>query len=401
MEKNKSSFVPWLGGTFIGIAICCAFWAGHEYWPGNSHEDAPSITSASPPSSSNVHPVNPPASFLLAENTIADIAKQSSDSVVNIDISRNITIADTPFHGAPFHNFEFFFGPGFGGVPNQKIPQKGSGSGVIYRADGIILTNNHVVGDADEILVTLNDKRKFKGTVLGRDPYTDLAIVKIDAKDLPAAKIGTSKNIRPGDWAIAIGSPLGLDHSVTLGIISALGRSISGDGINNSAELIQTDAAINPGNSGGPLLNIHGEVIGLNTAIRGDGQNIGFAIPIDVANDIAGQLLSTGSIEHPYLGIMMQELDKKLSKSLGVSDTTKGVAIAGLVPDSPAEQSGLSQWDIIEKVDGKAVTTAKDIQQLVRAHKPGESLSFLVFREGQLKTLNVKIGKYPTKEEAQ
>jgi S1-C subfamily serine protease len=400
MEKNKNSFVPWLGGTFVGIAICCAFWAGHEYWPG-SHEATPSVNLANSSSSSSAHPVNPPSAFLLAENTIADIAKQTSDSVVNIDISRNITIADTPFHGAPFHNFEFFFGPGFGGMPNQKIPQKGSGSGVIFRSDGVILTNNHVVGDADEILVTLNDKRKFKGTVLGRDPFTDLAIVKIDAKDLPAAKIGTSKNIRPGDWAIAVGSPLGLDHSVTLGIISALGRNISGDGVQNSAELIQTDAAINPGNSGGPLLNIHGEVIGLNTAIRADGQNIGFAIPIDVAKEIASQLLASGTIEHPYLGIMMQELDDKLSKSLGVSSTTKGVAIAGLVPNSPAEQSGLAQWDIIEKVDGKPVLTAKDIQQIVRSHKPGESLSFLVFSDGQLKTLGVKIGKYPSKEESQ
>ena len=187
----------------------------------------------------------------------------------------------------------------------------------------------------DDIKVTLNDKRTFKGTVVGRDSLTDLAIVKIEAKNLPAARFGTSKTIRPGDWAIAIGSPLGLDHTVTLGIISALGRSLSD--LNNSVELIQTDAAINPGNSGGPLLNIHGDVVGVNTAIRGDAQNIGFAIPVDVAKDVAAQLLAHGTIARPYLGIFMQELDEKLAHSLALSPSTKGVIIAGIAPDSPAK----------------------------------------------------------------
>jgi S1-C subfamily serine protease len=245
----------------------------------------------------------------------------------------------------------------------------------------------------------LNDKRKFKGTVVGRDRVTDLALVKIEAKDLHAARLGSSKNLEPGDFVIAIGSPLGYDHSVTLGIISALGRSLDlqNSGYEKSVQLIQTDAAINPGNSGGPLLNIHGEVIGINQAIRGDAQNIGFAIPIDVANDISTQLMTKGTIERPYLGIYMKELDEKLAKALGLPVTSKGVAIAGLAQDGPAVQAGLLQGDVIQKVDGKNVVNGKDVQEIVRSHKPGETLSLLILRNGQLKPLSVKIGTYPDK----
>jgi Do/DeqQ family serine protease len=380
----------------MGIAICCAFWAGHEFWP-QAQEGLPSspAITLNPLTKAPKLPGNP---LILAENTIADIAQQASGSVVNIDISSSVTMADfpspTPF---PFHDFDFPFGLGGPQMPHAqpKLEKHGSGSGVIIRSDGYILTNNHVVGRADDIRVTLNDKRTFSGTVVGRDKFTDLALVKINAKDLPVAHLGASANLRPGDWAIAIGSPVGLDHSVTLGIISALGRSI---GDLNNVELIQTDAAINPGNSGGPLLSIRGDVIGINTAIRGDAQNIGFAIPIDVAKDVANQLVTKGTIERPYLGIYMQELNEKLAHSLGVSSTTKGVVIAGLAPNSPAEKSGLMQGDIVEKVEGTAVTTGKQIQALVRAHKPGENLSFLVFRAGAMKDLSVQIGTYPNKE---
>jgi S1-C subfamily serine protease len=270
---------------------------------------------------------------------------------------------------------------------------------VIFRSDGYILTNNHVVGNADQIMVRLNDKRQFKGTVVGKDSFTDLALVKIDAKDLPAARFGDSKTIRVGDWAIAIGSPLSLDHTVTLGIISALSRSI--DELKNNVEFIQTDAAINPGNSGGPLLNIRGEVIGINTAIRGDGQNIGFAIPINVAREVAEQLLSNGKIDRPYLGVYMQELDEKLTKSLAVPQNTKGVVVAGLQPDGPAERASIAQGDILEKVDGKPVATPKEVQQIVRSHKPGDSIPFIILRDGKALSITVKVGTYPSQDARQ
>ncbi len=320
----------------------------------------------------------------LAENTISDIASDASKSIVNIDIRKTVTVPS-------FEQVMPGFGLGERGL-GQKFQQQGSGSGVVFRKDGYILTNNHVVGAADEIKVTLDDGRKFSGKVVGRDRFTDLALVKIDATNLSVAKLGTSKSLRPGDWAIAIGSPMGLDHTVTLGIISAMGRSLTDL---HDVDLIQTDAAINPGNSGGPLLNIHGEVIGLNTAIRGDAQNIGFAIPVDICQSVAEQLLESGRIARAYVGIYMQELDPQLSRSLGLPEETKGVAVAGIAPDGPADQSDLKPGDVIQRVDGKPVEDGKQVQSLVAKHKPGEILNFLVLREGNIKPVDLKVGDYP------
>lgn len=331
----------------------------------------------------------------MAENTIADMASKASESVVNIDISKNIQVPTVGFNSP----FQFFFGNGMeqNGAP-RKFQQHGSGSGVVIRQDGYILTNNHVVGQADEIKVTLNDKREFQGKVVGRDSFTDLALVKIDATGLPIAQLGTSKNLRPGDWAIAIGSPLGLDHSVTMGIISALGRSLSDI---NSVDFIQTDAAINPGNSGGPLLNIRGEVIGLNTAIRGDGQNIGFAIPIDIAKEVVDQLVKGGTIKRPYVGIYMQDLNEKIAHAIGVPANTKGVLIAKVEPEGPAARGGLTAGDVIEKVDGKPVLTSKEVQKQIRSHKVDETVDFLVLRNGALTAATVKLGDYPQRDQVE
>src|SRR5579885_1415457 len=338
-EKFKSKRFSWqsAGAGFVAASLLAgSFWLGHQWQPaGNGHQAAMSPT----PLTSSL-----PTNQALGYNTVADIASEASKYVVNIDTKKSTTVPDAPFHfNLPFKDFEFFFGPDMQpfdqkGLTPRKFESKGTGSGVIYRADGYILTNNHVV-QADEITITLADKRTFKGKVVGRDSFTDLALVKIDANNLPAAKLGSSKTLRPGDWAIAIGSPLGLDHTVTFGIISALGRSLSELGSN--VELIQTDAAINPGNSGGPLLNIHGEVIGLNTAIRGDAQNVGFAIPIDVAKEVANQLLKGGKIARAYLGIYMHELEPSLCKSLGLQESMKGVLVARVAEGSPADKSGL------------------------------------------------------------
>jgi S1-C subfamily serine protease len=387
---------PWVGGTLIGVAISAAFIAGHQLWP-DAGKTTPAVIAGSTPSS-GATPTNPIAAGLaLGENSIANIAEQANKSVVNIDTSSSVTIGETPME----REFGFFINPGGMPIPRQKFEQRGSGTGFIYRSDGYILTNYHVaVGDKDaaevgpkKIKVTLADKRVFEGKVVGRDKFTDLAIIKIDATGLPTAKLGTSQNLRPGDWAIAIGSPLGLDHTVTLGIISALGRSV---GQVNNVDLIQTDAAINPGNSGGPLLNIKGDVIGVNSAIRNDGQNISFAIPVDVAKDVAEQLVAKGSIARPYAGIMMQDIDEKLAKSLGLSNTAKGVIVAHLAPGGPAESSGLQQGDVIQRIDGKVVSSGKEVQEAVRRHKPGDTLDMLVNRNGQLTSVAVKVGEYPT-----
>ncbi|MGH9550486.1 MAG: trypsin-like peptidase domain-containing protein, partial [Terriglobales bacterium] len=238
-NANGKSAGPWVGGASIGAIIAsAAFIAGHVFWPSGPGTQQ----TTTPTDNSSVAPPKllPGAGSPIGENTIADIAQKDNDSVVNIDTKLSVTVADRP---------NFFFFPGMGGDPfhqsPRKLERKGTGSGFIYRADGYILTNNHVVGGAQSIKVTLEDKRQFDGKVVGRDKFTDLALVKIDAQGLPVAKLGTSKSLRPGDWAIAIGSPLGYDHSVTLGIISALNRSLND--LHNNVQLIQTDAAINPG----------------------------------------------------------------------------------------------------------------------------------------------------------
>jgi serine protease Do len=389
-NNRKSATVPFVGGTFVGLAIAGAFIAGHAFWPGATSTN---ITTTTTPNNVIVAPkLGANAGMALGENTIADIAQTANLSVVNIDTRSSVTVSDSPFMG--MQDFSFFFG---GQNPFHQSPhqfeRKGTGSGVIFRQDGYILTNNHVVGGAQQIKVTLADKRTFDGKVVGRDKFTDLALVKIDATGLPAAQFGTSKNLRSGDWAIAIGSPVGLDHTVTLGIISALGRSLSD--LNNNVQLIQTDAAINPGNSGGPLLNIHGQVIGINTAIRGDAQSIGFAIPVDVAKETADELLTHKTIARAYVGILMQDIDDKLAKSLGVSETTKGVLIRKTKEGGPADEAGLQTGDIIQKVDGQSVSASADVQTIVRKHKPGDSLNFLVLRDSKFESVEVKIGDLP------
>lgn len=390
--KGKMECSSLLVGILGGLLLAASFWCGHELWPRKPIQLQPQQDSFK---TITVQPNG--ATLPFGENAVADIAAEARKCVVSIQTKGTVSVPDAPFHfNLPFKEFEFFFGPDsqpFGGRQFQrKFESQGTGSGVVFRKDGYILTNNHVV-QADDISVAFDDKRVFKGKVIGRDSYTDLALIKIDATNLPVAKFGSSKSIRPGDWAIAIGSPLGLDHTVTFGIVSALGRSLSDVGSN--VELIQTDAAINPGNSGGPLLNIHGEVIGLNTAIRGDAQNVGFAIPVNVAKDVATKLLEHGSIARAYLGIYMQDLDATLCKSLGLEEKTKGVLIARVSPGSPADKAGVQQGDVVKKIDGKPMETSKQVQELVRSHKPNDTISLLLWRNGALSAISIKIGDYP------
>lgn len=279
---------------------------------------------------------------------------------------------------------------------------RGTGSGFIIKPDGLILTNAHVVNRADTVNVTLKDGRKFTGQVLGADELTDVAVVKIQASNLPTVNIGNSDQLRPGEWAIAIGNPLGLDNTVTAGIISATGRSSSAVGApDKRVGFIQTDAAINPGNSGGPLLNQQGEVVGMNTAIIGGAQGLGFAIPINRAQQIANQLIAKGEVDHPYLGIQMATLTPDLKETLnretnGINiQAEQGVVIIGIARNSPAARAGIRTGDIIRQINGRQIKTAEDVQQAVENSQIGVSLPVEISRNGQNLKISVRPSEFP------
>ncbi len=339
----------------------------------------------------------------LDSETIADIASSVGPAVVNIEVieKQSMQVANMPVYNMPFGKFQFFLN-GQPVDPNNlknKMPRyenHNTGSGVIVRDDGYILTNSHVVRGATKIKVTTSDKKTYDGKVVGADSFSDLAVVKIEANNLTAAKLGTSDKIRPGEFVVAIGSPLGFDHTVTFGIISAVGRTIT-DVNNGNVNFIQTDAAINPGNSGGPLLNLRGEVIGINTAIQANAQNIGFAIPIDVAKSVSTDLIENKHIARPWLGVVMAQMNDTLAKSLGVPNENTGVFIEQVMENSPAQISGLERGDIVKKIDGVDITTPKNIQDAVRAHKVNDVLNFYVIRNRTGKAIAVKIGQYPDK----
>lgn len=279
-------------------------------------------------------------------------------------------------------------------VPKNFYEKRDTASGFIVRPDGYIVTNAHVVGGKNnEIRITLNDKRVLTGRVVGIDHFSDLAVVKVDATNLPTLPMGTSTGLRPGEFVVAIGSPLGYDHTVTLGIVSAIGRTMI-DG-NGNINFIQTDAAINPGNSGGPLLNLKGEVVGVNTAIHARAQNIGFSIPVDVAKSVATELIATGTIKRPWLGIKMRELDEVTRKTLGVPTDTKGVLIDGFVLNSPGQAAGLKTGDVIQNIDGKAITTPKEVKDYVLSRKVSDTLNIAILRNNAPTTVAVSVGTYP------
>ena len=318
----------------------------------------------------------------LGPNTIADVAQAVSSTVVNIDV---LSTVQNP--GVTFPEFGFFFNGNriapYGGLPSRpRLLKTGTGSGVIIRSDGYILTNNHVVAGTDRIKVTLADDRTFTGHVIGRDSLSDLALVKIAATGLTPARLGTSTGMRPGDWVIAIGSPLGLQQSVTVGIISALGRTVAD--VNSEVSFIQTDAAINPGNSGGPLVNLRGEVVGINTVIRSDAQNIGFATPIDTARAIADDLLARGKVDRSWVGIKVSALNDEMKTRLNIPASTTGSLILAVVEDSPAQRAGIQAGDVVRRIDGVEVASVKDVQRLVRARKPGEKIAVEIWRDGRI-----------------
>jgi Do/DeqQ family serine protease len=330
------------------------------------------------------------------QNFIAKAVEKVGPAVVRIDSSRTVKTELPPGFNDPF--FRQFFGAD---IPKNRTAV-GTGSGFIISNDGIILTNAHVVEGTETVTVLLKDGRKLQGKVLGRDSLTDVAVVKIQANNLPTVQVGDSDQLRPGEWAIAIGNPLGLDNTVTAGIISATGRTSGDIGVpDKRVGFIQTDAAINPGNSGGPLLNQYGQVIGMNTAIIGGGaQGLSFAIPIKTAQRIANQLVATGKVSHPFLGIRMTTLSADLKQRINSDPSSKvqiqdeeGVVIYEVLPSSPALKAGLKVGDVIKKIDGKEITKASQIQQAVENTSVGQSLKVEVNRNG--KAMNIAIAPEP------
>jgi len=335
----------------------------------------------------------------------ASVAREVAPAVVHVRTEKEIPgrgwfQGQDPFGSFKDPFFEYFFGPGFrhqqpngqGWVPRK---QRGAGSGFIISEDGIVLTNNHVVEGADTIIVRLDDKREFKAKVIGADAQSDVALIRIDGKNLPTVPLGDSDKIDVGEWVIAIGSPFELNQTVTVGVVSAKGRNHIG--INDYENFIQTDAAINPGNSGGPLLNIHGKVIGINTAIfsrSGGYMGIGFAIPINMAKSIQQQLMRDGKVTRGWLGVAIQDVDEALADSFQL-DSAKGVLLTEVSENTPASRAGLKQGDVLLSMGGRELTGAADLRNRVAMTTPGSKVDFTLSRDGKKKKITITIGEQP------
>ena len=319
----------------------------------------------------------------------AAIVQQYGPAVVNITTSgtRKAAVQQVPLP------FQF-------GVPQPEVPVQGQGSGFILSADGIVLTNAHVVQNTDEVTVKLTDRREFSAKVLGSDAATDIAVLRIDARDLPVVKLGDPKRARVGDWVVAIGSPFGFENSVTAGIISAKSRSLPGD---IYVPFIQTDVAVNPGNSGGPLFNLAGEVVGINSQIysrSGGYQGLSFAIPIDMALRVKDQIVATGHATHARLGVNVQTMNQALAESFGL-ERPQGALVAAVAPDSPAQQAGLQPGDVVVKFNGRPVGDSGELAAMVGESTPGAKVRFEVLRGGQRRTLAATLGTAEDKSKQQ
>lgn len=360
---------------------------------------------AAPPATIAAPLPNKPA----AAPDFAQIAERYGSAVVNISV-RGIKKASADEgeedaaarpYGRPgqdpndpfFEFFQRFQGPnGFGGFPAQpEMPVRGQGSGFVVSADGTILTNAHVVRDAKDVTVKLTDRREFQARVLGSDPKTDIAVLKIDAKNLPTVPLGNVRDLKVGEWVLAIGSPFGFENSVTAGVVSAKGRSLPDDSF---VPFIQTDVAVNPGNSGGPLFNVRGEVVGINSQIfsrTGGYQGLSFAIPIDLANRIKDQIVATGKATHARLGVAVQEVNQTLADSFKL-DKPEGALVSSVDASGPAAKAGLQSGDVIRKVNDHPIIAAGDLPALIGQSTPGEKVTLEVWRQGRREELNVSLG---------
>ncbi|OUL36887.1 peptidase S1 [Nostoc sp. T09] len=387
--------VPCLGIT-AGFLSSCTTDVSREVSPLVGSTPTPTVQQTANQSDRSLTPTAEDNNFVVT------VVEKVEPAVVQINTSRTVTTQAPQLPGGlndPF--LRRFFGEAIPTQPQERVV-RGLGSGFVIDPNGRILTNAHVVNNADTVTVSFSDGRTVQGKVLGNDPVSDVAVVQIPGNNLPTVEIANSDSVRPGQWAIAIGNPLGLQQTVTVGVISAINRSLNLSST-RPASYIQTDAAINPGNSGGPLLNARGQVIGINTAIIQGAEGIGFAIPIDTAQRISQQLISKGKVEYPYLGIEMLALTPEIKQRLNNSPNTniriqadQGILIARVVPRSPADRAGLRAGDVIQRINNQSVTTADEIQQILQNSGIGSNLPIEVQRNGQTLQLTVRPEPLPS-----
>ncbi|MBX3733305.1 MAG: DegQ family serine endoprotease [Verrucomicrobiae bacterium] len=377
-----------LAGGLVGMAT--AVWAG----PRGARSGA-----SEPPTLNLVVDNTPVPHDGHSRGTYAPVVKQVVPSVVRVNVKQKARFASSPVPAIP-PELRRFFGPGFPGAPGdgEEMPRmprsQGVGSGVIVTADGYILTNNHVIEGAEEVKVNLQDGREFVARVVGGDPKTDVAVLKVDGGDLPALVLGDSDALEVGDVVLAIGNPFGIGQTVTSGIVSATGRATMGL---DYEDFIQTDAAINPGNSGGALVDASGRLVGINTAIlsrSGGNQGIGFAIPVSLARDIMESLVKDGRVTRGYFGVMIQDVNPALARKFGLDDA-KGALVGEVTPDSPAAKAGLKSGDVVTSLGGRDVRDSRQLKLAVSRIRPGETAQVQVLRDGKMKTMKVRVGELP------
>jgi serine protease Do len=360
-------------------------------------------TAATPQAVVAAAPIAAPSSNAAPVGTIAPpdfsaITARYGPAVVNISVSGSRKTSADDVAGDPFQGggdlSEFFRrfqqGQGQGRATPRNVPVRGQGSGFIVSADGTILTNAHVVKDATEVTVKLTDRREYRAKVLGADPKTDVAVLKIEAKNLPVVALGNVKDLRVGEWVLAIGSPFGFENTVTAGVVSAKGRTLPDD---SAVPFIQTDVAVNPGNSGGPLFNSRGEVVGINSQIysqSGGYMGVSFAIPIDVATSIRNQIVATGKVQHARLGVSVQEVNQALADSFNL-DKPEGALVSSVEKGSPADKAGLQPGDVVRAVDGQPIVSSGDLPAIISRSMPGDSVKLDVWRKGDRVSLSARL----------
>ena len=392
MQRENPLRRPWLAA--VAGAASVALPAGALYFYNVAPRAADSAAGTAPVPSAAA-----PAVVTAGKGSLPDfsvLVDRYGGAVVNISVKGTVKTSapgpSMPGFGPDDPFQQFFRGAPFG--PNGRpAPVRGEGSGFIVGSDGVILTNAHVVANADKVTVKLKDRREFEAKVIGSDEMSDVAVIKIDAKDLPTVRLGDPRGLKVGQWVVAIGAPFGFDNSVTAGIVSAMGRDLPDD---SYVPFIQTDVAINPGNSGGPLFNLAGEVVGVNSQIysrSGGYEGVSFAIPIDVALNVSRQLQASGKVTRGRLGVGIQDVDQALAESFGL-DKPKGALVANVEKGSPAAEAGLEAGDVILAFDGQTIDTAGQLPALVAASQPGRAATLQVWREGKTREVKVKVGDF-------